>query len=223
MKYINLFDTQAAYDAAEKYYPNVSYIEATDEVVYSETAPVAADIVAKFLTTAGQSVYITNMKQLFSEITVDGAPIGIPTGTGGLIYTFTTAGEHEVAYKLIDNTTIGNATFLNCTVMTSVIISDSVTSIGSGAWETNGAFRGCTSLTSVTIPNSVTSTGGYAFYQCTSLTSITSLNTTPPTLGFAALTNIPADCAIYVPAASVNAYKAAGGWNDRASYIQAIQ
>lgn len=39
MKYINLFDTQAAYDAAEKYYPNVSYIEATDEVVYAETAP----------------------------------------------------------------------------------------------------------------------------------------------------------------------------------------
>lgn len=40
MKYINLFDTQAAYDAAEKYYPNVSYIEATDEVVYQETDPI---------------------------------------------------------------------------------------------------------------------------------------------------------------------------------------
>lgn len=39
MKYINLFDTQAAYDAAEKYYPNVSYIEATDEVVYQENDP----------------------------------------------------------------------------------------------------------------------------------------------------------------------------------------
>lgn len=39
MKYINLFETQAAYDAAEKYYPNVSYIEATDEVVYQENNP----------------------------------------------------------------------------------------------------------------------------------------------------------------------------------------
>lgn len=39
MKYINLFETQAAYDAAAKYYPNVSYIEATDEVVYQENDP----------------------------------------------------------------------------------------------------------------------------------------------------------------------------------------
>lgn len=39
MKYINLFDTQAEYDATKKYYPNVSYIEATDEVVYQEIDP----------------------------------------------------------------------------------------------------------------------------------------------------------------------------------------
>ena len=39
MKYINLFDTQAAYDEAQKYYPNVSYIVATDEVVYQENDP----------------------------------------------------------------------------------------------------------------------------------------------------------------------------------------
>ena len=39
MKYINLFDTQAAYDAAEKYYPNTSYIEASDEVVYQAIDP----------------------------------------------------------------------------------------------------------------------------------------------------------------------------------------
>ena len=39
MKYINLFDTQAEYDEAQKYYPNVSYIVATDEVVYQENDP----------------------------------------------------------------------------------------------------------------------------------------------------------------------------------------
>lgn len=49
----------------------------------------------------------------------------------------------------------------------SVIIENSVTSIGSCA------FDGCTSLTSVTIPNSVTSIGDCAFYNCTSLTSVT--------------------------------------------------
>ena len=51
--------------------------------------------------------------------------------------------------------------------ITSVIISDGVTSIG------YGAFYDCSSLTSVTIPNSVTSIGYRAFEDCSSLTSVT--------------------------------------------------
>ena len=48
-----------------------------------------------------------------------------------------------------------------------VIVSNSVTSIG------NSAFFDCRSLTSVTITNSVTSIGDYAFSFCDSLTSVT--------------------------------------------------
>jgi len=61
----------------------------------------------------------------------------------------------------------GIGTFRNCTSLTSVTISDSVTSID------YGAFYGCTGLTSVTIPNSVTSIGDFAFFDCTGLTSVT--------------------------------------------------
>ena len=64
-------------------------------------------------------------------------------------------------------TSIGSYAFRDCTSLTSVTIPNSVTSIGSYA------FYECTSLTSVTIPNSVTSIGGYAFRDCTSLTSVT--------------------------------------------------
>ena len=52
------------------------------------------------------------------------------------------------------------------TSVTSVVIPNSVTSIG------DYAFNGCTSLASVTIPNSVTSIEVGAFEDCTSLTSI---------------------------------------------------
>lgn len=83
--------------------------------------------------------------------------------------------------------------------------------------------KGLTLLTSMAIPNSVRKIGRETFSGCTGLTSITSLNTTPPTLGPNAFFDVTSTCPIYVPAASVNAYKAASGWSDRADYIQAIQ
>ncbi|MBQ4562152.1 MAG: leucine-rich repeat domain-containing protein, partial [Clostridia bacterium] len=64
-------------------------------------------------------------------------------------------------------TSIGNRAFSDCTSLTSVTIGNSVTSIG------DIVFADCTSLTSVTIPDSVTSIGSSAFSSCTSLTSVT--------------------------------------------------
>ena len=64
-------------------------------------------------------------------------------------------------------TSIGYAAFEGCSGLTSVTIGNSVTSIG------DYAFRGCSSLTSVTIGNGVTSIGEYAFSGCGGLTSVT--------------------------------------------------
>ena len=63
-------------------------------------------------------------------------------------------------------TSIGGSAFSGCSGLTSVTIPDSVTSIGSSA------FSGCSGLTIVTIPDSVTSIGGSAFRDCSSLTSV---------------------------------------------------
>lgn len=65
--------------------------------------------------------------------------------------------------------------FFNCSSLTSVVIPDSVTSIG------ERALYSCDSLTSVVIGDSVTSIGNYAFYLCYKLVEVinhSSLNIT---------------------------------------------
>ena len=57
-------------------------------------------------------------------------------------------------------TTIGERAFFLCSGLTSVKIGTSVTSIG------NSAFSFCGGLTSIDIPNSVTTIGESAFYGC---------------------------------------------------------
>ena len=64
-------------------------------------------------------------------------------------------------------TSIGSYAFYGCSGLTSLTIPNSVTSIG------NGAFEYCSGLTSLTIPNSVTSIGESAFSGCSGLTSLT--------------------------------------------------
>ncbi|MBQ8060217.1 MAG: leucine-rich repeat protein, partial [Prevotella sp.] len=64
-------------------------------------------------------------------------------------------------------TSIGSNAFDGCSGLTSVTIPNSVTSIGSAA------FYGCSGLASVTIPNSVTSIVGSAFSSCSGLKSAT--------------------------------------------------
>ena len=164
----------------------------------------------------------------------------IPSGTTKISYG-TFYGCSGLTSVTIPNsvTFIGDYAFNACTGLTSVTIPNSVTVINSYA------FNGCTGLTSVTIPNSVTEINAYVFANCSGLTSVTIGNsvttignrtfqnctnlasitcnaTTPPTIYNNTFQSVPADCAIYVPAASVDTYKAANYWSNRATYIQAI-
>ena len=70
---------------------------------------------------------------------------------------------------VIPNTvrSVGDYSFYACSGLMSVSIPNSVTSIG------GAAFSGCSALTSITIPNSVTSIGASAFGNCSRLTSVT--------------------------------------------------
>ena len=64
-------------------------------------------------------------------------------------------------------TSIGEDAFAFCSGLTSITIPNSVTEIG------EGAFAYCSSLMSITIGNRVTELGDWAFEKCSSLTSIT--------------------------------------------------
>ena len=112
-------------------------------------------------------------------------------------------------------TSIGNYAFTQCTSLTSIDIPSGVTSIGIDA------FRFCSGLTSIDIPSSVTSIGNNVFYSCSGLQSMTVNAVTPPSLGIYAFYNTN-NCPIYVPAASVDTYKAASGWSSYSDRIQAI-
>ena len=207
---INTYADLTAYNAdLNKDFPNISYIQGTDEVKWVENAP--DHIVAVYNVTSTESA----TKLLLNTINISKMWInGVRQDTVQTTYTFDTTGEHTVEYKL-SGTSIGN-NFQNCKKLTSVTIPNSVTSIG------QNAFDGCSGLTSITIPNGVTSIGNSGFKNCSGLTSVTVKATTPPTLGDSEVFFNTNNCPIYVPAESLAAYQAAANWSNLASRIQAI-
>lgn len=85
----------------------------------------------------------------------------------------------------------------------------------------NYIFAQNNALNKLTIPSTLSEIGNYAFDYCTSLQVITSKATTPPTL-YTNVFRAVNPTAIYVPAESVETYKAASGWSTYANVIQAI-
>ena len=109
---------------------------------------------------------------------------------------------------------IGNTAFGECTGITSVTVEEGVNYIS------NFAFMGCSNLTTATLPSTITSFGNQVFGY-SGLTSITIRATSPADISennpFADASSL---AHIYVPAASVDAYKTA--WSDYASIIEEI-
>ena len=135
-------------------------------------------------------------------------------------YTFASAGDVKVSAVTFEQgsqlATIGERAFKDAKGFTTPIeLPNSVTTIG------NYAFSYADKMAGVfTIPSGVTYIGTYCFEGLRKITSFVIEATTPPTIGNTPF--IGTNCAIYVPAGSVNAYKTASGWSTYASRIQAI-
>ena len=137
-------------------------------------------------------------------------------------------------------TKIGQGAFYACWKLTSFEMPDSVTTLGGGsifasctklksiklssniATLTESMFYKCSALESIDIPASVTLISNTCFSNCSKLDTMIVRATTPPTAYSTAISGMKSTCAIYVPAESVDLYKAANNWSARASYIQAI-
>lgn len=109
-------------------------------------------------------------------------------------------------------TSIGDSAFYGCHKLANANIPNSVTSIG------NNAFARCSKLY-INIPNSVTSIGDLAFKGCSELESVYCKAVIPPTGGTRMFDGNASNRKIYVPAASVDAYKSANYWSDYADSI----
>lgn len=143
--------------------------------------------------------------------------------------------------KIAKATKIGEYAFYNCGKLATITYSDQIESIGqyglSGCALTtlvlsdkmtelaDRAYR-YLPITTVTVPSSITSIKR-AFELCASLEYVVMLPTTPPTLSNADAflrvndeeTNVKTYATIYVPDASLEAYRTADKWSTLADYI----
>lgn len=116
-------------------------------------------------------------------------------------------------------TKIRNYAFYNCPLLQNVEFSE-----GYKSFDVFQNFSNCTALEEVIFPSSLNFVYGYAFFGCNALTRIIIKATTPPSSRGDTLQFLyGADNAIiYVPSASVDAYKTNSLWSQYADRIQAI-
>lgn len=102
-------------------------------------------------------------------------------------------------------TALNDATFMNCTALSSISIPSTVTTIG------GNVFNGCP-ITSLSLPGGVNSIGYDAF--CHSLKELHVAARNVPMAGFRAFNSVnTAECVLYVPKGSADAYRAADQWS----------
>lgn len=145
-----------------------------------------------------------------SGVTTIGKSAFADVGNGSSVTAFTITFNEGLV-------TIGQGAFFGCRNYSTLTIPNSVTTIGSSAFESN-------KIKNLTIGSGISFIGNGAFSKREPFESITIYATTPPTIEtYNVFWDDTNTCPIYVPEESVNAYKTANIWSEYyADRIQAI-
>ena len=139
-------------------------------------------------------------------------------------------GQGIITFNGGDLKSVGNSLFTGCATLTSVTVPNSVTHFESAAFygcsslasinipdnvtRIDAAFVNCSALTKITIPYKVSVIDDFAFSGCSSLKRVDVKATIPPTIYSGTFQGCSQELKIYVPAGSIDAYRAANYWKD---------
>ena len=173
---------------------------------------------------------VTNMSYIFSScdslisLDVSSWNTSAVTNMSGMFSSCFSLTSLDVSSWNTSKVTNMSSIFSNCFSLTSLDVSRWVFTKVTTASNAASMFRSCYGLHgSITIPTSITQIGSYFLNGTRSLYEYHFLSATPPTLANTNAFNNMSDYGgkkIYVPAASLEAYKTATNWSTYASYIQ---
>ena len=156
--YINSYSDNTAYSADQsKDYPNISYIQANDNVKWNKYDP--DHIVCIYnVTSTSEATKLLGDTRNITKMWID----GVEQQSIQANYTFSTTGKHTVKYYL-SITSLYH--FRQCNSLISITLPNNINSVS--------GFYNCSNLTSVIVPNA-TKFESQCFYYCTKLKSINS-------------------------------------------------
>lgn len=128
----------------------------------------------------------------------------------------------KIEINLPNLTNLGMGAFRTSGVTKVVNLGSITRLIGTDNYANFGVFEKCSNLAHVSLPKTITDIGSYALRNCPMLEEIICNAITPPTLGSSAFTGTHANLIVYVPDASVTAYREASGWSQYADRIKPL-
>ena len=143
-----------------------NYSDSSWSKTYEYTRPVESGLAYKLINN-NTEFEVSGLGSASGHITIEESYRGRPvTRIGDMA--FANKSKDVASVKILGNNIreIGSRAFINCSLMTSIELPDSVTKIGAYA------FQGCRGLTEIDIPAGVTEISNYTFEFCRSLTNV---------------------------------------------------